>query len=83
MTKRRNVLGLLAVIHGAGAVFLSLVLVICKMPWLGPMLYAFVMPVAVLAVGLALGALPTVVLPLAAWAGLRRDGSEDGDIGAR
>ena len=61
-----GVMFLLAVTYAAGALFLALVLVICKMPWLGPVLYAVVMPMAVLVVGVALLALPTVVLPLAA-----------------
>jgi hypothetical protein len=69
---------LLLVYVSIGAMFvaallaLALVLVVCKIPLLGPLLYAFVFPAAVVLFGVALFALPTVVFPLSApsvWAG--------------
>lgn len=50
----------------------GLVLLVCKIPGLGPLLYAFVFPVAVLATGLVLFALFYVALPMALpaiWSG--------------
>lgn len=56
----------------AALLALALILVVCKIPLLGPLLYAVVFPVAVVLFGVALFALPTVVFPLSApsvWAG--------------
>ncbi|AKJ32231.1 zinc ribbon domain-containing protein [Caldimonas brevitalea] len=61
-----GVLGLIAVTYGAGALVLAVVLLICKIPLFGPVAFTFVMPVAVVVCGLALLALPTVIMPLAA-----------------
>jgi hypothetical protein len=47
-------------------VLLALVLFLCKIPGLGPLLYAVVFPVATLATGLLVFSLCYVVLPLAA-----------------
>ncbi len=63
---------LLGAIYLAGFIVLALVLFICKLPLLGPVLYAVVFPVAVVIAGVALFALPTVVFPLSApavWSG--------------
>ena len=63
---------LLAALYLAGFVALALVLVLCKIPFFGPLLYTLVFPVAVVLVGVALCAVPTVVFPLAApaiWGG--------------
>jgi hypothetical protein len=56
----------------AFAVVLLLILVVCKIPFLGPVLYAVVFPVAVLATAAFLAAMYFVVMPLsfpAVWAG--------------
>jgi len=45
---------------------LALVLFICKIPFLGPVLYAVVFPVSVLVFGIAMLALPMVIFPLSA-----------------
>jgi hypothetical protein len=57
---------LLGAIYLAGFLVLALVLAICKIPFLGPVLYAIVFPVSVVVVGIAMFALPTVVFPLSA-----------------
>ena len=49
-----------------GLIALALVLLLCKIPFLGPVLYTFVFPVAVVIAGIAMFALPTVVFPLSA-----------------
>ncbi|MFT4191508.1 MAG: hypothetical protein QM617_08315 [Comamonas sp.] len=55
--------GLLALV-----LLVALALVVCKIPVLGPLLYAFVLPAAALVLGLAALALLYVYLPLAACA---------------
>jgi hypothetical protein len=57
---------LLGAIYLAGFLVLALVLAICKIPFLGPVLYAVVFPVSVVVFGIAMFALPTVVFPLSA-----------------
>ncbi|MEO5672340.1 MAG: zinc ribbon domain-containing protein [Ramlibacter sp.] len=57
---------LLGVLYLAGFLVLAIVLAICKIPFLGPVLYAVVFPVAVVVFGIAMFALPTVVFPLSA-----------------
>jgi len=54
------------------ALVLLLILVVCKIPFLGPVLYAVVLPVATLATAAFIAALYFVVMPLsfpAVWAG--------------
>ncbi|MFZ4286727.1 hypothetical protein [Variovorax sp. HJSM1_2] len=63
---------LLAGLYMAGFVALAIILLLCKIPLLGPLLYTLVFPVSVVIVGIALCAVPTVVFPLAApavWGG--------------
>jgi hypothetical protein len=63
---------LLAGLYMAGFVALAIILLLCKIPLLGPLLYTVVFPVSVVVVGIALCAVPTVVFPLAApavWGG--------------
>lgn len=50
----------------AGLLVLLVLLYICKLPLLGPLLYAVVFPLAVALVGLALFALPMLIFPLSA-----------------
>ena len=57
---------LLGAIYLAAFLVLALVLFLCKIPLLGPLLYAVVFPVAVVIFGVAMFALPTVVFPLSA-----------------
>lgn len=57
---------LLGVAYLAGFLVLALVLFLCKIPFLGPVLYAVVFPVSVVIAGIAMFALPTVVFPLSA-----------------
>ena len=57
---------LLWVLYLVGFLVLAIVLAICKIPFLGPVLYAVVFPVAVVVFGIAMFALPTVVFPLSA-----------------
>nr|WP_297354897.1 hypothetical protein [uncultured Caldimonas sp.] len=57
---------LIAITYAAGAFVLAVVLLVCKTPLLGPVAFTLVLPVAVVVVGLALLALPTVIVPLAA-----------------
>ncbi|RYF38965.1 MAG: zinc ribbon domain-containing protein [Comamonadaceae bacterium] len=57
---------LLGVAYLAGFLVLALVLFVCKIPFLGPVLYAVVFPVSVVIAGIAMFALPTVVFPLSA-----------------
>lgn len=67
-----GVLLLVAAVYAAGLVAMGLVLVMCRLPVVGPALFAVVLPVAVLLAGAALLALPLLVLPLtgpAAWEG--------------
>lgn len=55
-----------------GMLALALVLFISRIPFIGPLLYVVVFPVAVVVTGVALFALPTVIFPLAApavWRG--------------
>lgn len=68
-----GVIALVAATYAAGAGFLAVVLLMCRTPWLGPLLYTVVLPVAVVLCGLAWLALPAVIVPLAApavWNGL-------------
>ena len=56
----------------AFALVLLLILVVCKIPFLGPVLYAVVLPVATLATAAFIAAMYFVVMPLsfpAVWAG--------------
>ncbi len=67
-----GVLLLVAAVYAAGLVAMGLVLVMCRLPVVGPALFAVVLPVAVLVAGAALMALPLLVLPLtgpASWEG--------------
>jgi hypothetical protein len=57
---------LLGVIYLAAFLVLALVLFLCKIPVLGPVLYAVVFPVSVVIFGIGMFALPTVVFPLSA-----------------
>lgn len=73
-TSHRLILLLLLVglVYLVGFLALALVLFLCKIPVLGPLLYAVVFPVSVVVVGIALFAVPTVIFPLAApaiWSG--------------
>lgn len=56
----------IAGLYLAGVLALMAVVFLCKLPLLGPLLYAFVFPVAVVLTGVALFALPMVVFPLSA-----------------
>lgn len=56
----------IAGLYLAGVLALMVVVFLCKLPLLGPLLYAFVFPVAVVLTGVALFALPMVVFPLSA-----------------
>lgn len=63
---------LLGAVYLAGFLVLAIVLFICKIPFLGPVLYAVVFPLSVVIAGIAMFALPTVVFPLSApsiWSG--------------
>lgn len=63
---------LLGLVYLAGFLALAVILFICKIPFLGPVLYAVVFPVSVVIAGIAVFALPTVVFPLSApsiWSG--------------
>lgn len=63
---------MLGLVYLAGFLVLAIVLFICKIPFLGPVLYAVVFPVSVVIAGIAMFALPTVVFPLSApsiWSG--------------
>ena len=65
---------LLAGVYLAGFLALAVVLFICKIPFIGPILYTAVFPIAVVVSGLALFAVPTVIFPLSApaiWGGAR------------
>ena len=57
---------LIGITYAAGGVVLAIVLLVCKTPLLGPVAFTLVLPAAVVVVGLALLALPTVIVPLAA-----------------
>lgn len=57
---------LLGVVYLAAFLVLALVLFVCKIPFVGPLLYAVVFPVSVVVFGIAMFALPTVVFPLSA-----------------
>lgn len=68
-----GVMALVAVTYAAGLALLALVLVMCRTPWLGPLMYTVVLPVGVVVSGLAWLALPAVIVPLAApavWDGV-------------
>lgn len=63
---------LVGVIYIVGALVVALLLLICKIPGLGPLLFAFVFPVCVVVSGLAMFAGYAVVGPLAGpavWSG--------------
>lgn len=63
---------LLGLVYLGAFLVLAIVLFICKIPFLGPVLYAVVFPVSVVIAGIAVFALPTVVFPLSApsiWSG--------------
>lgn len=63
---------MLGLVYLAGFLVLAIVLFICKIPFLGPVLYAVVFPISVVIAGIAMFALPTVVFPLSApsiWSG--------------
>ena len=65
---------LLGALYLAGFVVLAIVLLICRIPFFGPLLYTVVFPVSVVVAGLAMFAVPTVVFPLSApaiWGGAR------------
>ena len=67
-TSHRLLLALLlfAGIYLLGLLVLAVVLLICKIPFLGPLLYTVVFPVSVVVVGLSIFALYAVVFPLSA-----------------
>ncbi len=63
---------LVGAIYLAGLLVLALLLLICKIPGIGPLLFAFVFPVSVIVAGVAIFALYAVIGPLAApavWSG--------------
>ena len=63
---------LVGVTYLAGLLVLALLLLLCKIPGVGPLLFAFVFPVSVIVAGVAIFALYAVVGPLAApavWSG--------------
>ncbi|APW37560.1 hypothetical protein RD110_10485 [Rhodoferax koreense] len=63
---------LLGALYLAGFVALAVVLFICKLPFIGPVLYTVVFPVSVVVAGTAMFAVPTVIFPLSApaiWGG--------------
>lgn len=65
---------LLGALYLAAFIVLAIVLFICKIPFIGPVLYAVVFPVSVVVFGIAMFALPMVVFPLSApaiWNGAR------------
>ena len=65
---------LLGALYLAAFIVLAVVLFICKIPFIGPVLYAVVFPVSVVVFGIAMFALPMVVFPLSApaiWNGAR------------
>lgn len=66
------VLLIIAVIYLVGVLAFALVLLVCKVPGIGPFLYTFVFPVGVVVSGIAILAVPTVIFPLSApaiWSG--------------
>ena len=67
-TSHRLILLLLiiAAIYLLGIVAFALLLFICKVPGIGPLLYAFVFPAGVVVSGMAIFAVPTVIFPLSA-----------------
>lgn len=63
---------LVALIYTVGILLIALLLFICKVPGLGPLLFAFVFPLSVVVAGVAAFALYAVIAPLAApaiWSG--------------
>ncbi|MBK9440872.1 MAG: hypothetical protein IPN53_05950 [Comamonadaceae bacterium] len=59
-------------IYVAGLLVVAMMLLMCKIPLLGPLMFTFVFPVSVVLVGVAIFALQMVVFPLTApaiWAG--------------
>lgn len=73
-TSHRLVLVLLiiGVIYLLGVLALAALLFVCKTPGIGPLLYAVVFPVGVVVSGIAIFAVPTVIIPLSApaiWTG--------------
>ena len=63
---------LVGVAYLAGLLVLALLLLVCKIPGLGPLLFAVVFPVSVIVTGVAVFALFSVIGPLAApavWSG--------------
>lgn len=57
---------LIGIAYAAGAFVLAVVLLVCRTPVLGPIAFTLVLPAAAVLVGLALLAVPTVIVPLAA-----------------
>ncbi len=57
---------MIGALYLVGLLLLAVVLVVCKLPFLGPVLYAGVFPLSVVVAGVALFALPVVVFPLSA-----------------
>lgn len=73
-TSHRLILVLLLVfaLYAASLIAFAAVLFICKIPFIGPLLYVVVFPLGVIVSGIAFFALPTVIFPLAApavWRG--------------
>ena len=63
---------LFALIYLLGLLAIALVLLICRLPILGPLMFTFVFPLSAVLVGVAMFALQMVVFPLTApaiWAG--------------
>ena len=55
-----------------GTLVIALLLLICKIPGIGPLLFAFVFPISVVTTGIAIFAIYAVILPLVApavWSG--------------
>lgn len=74
VTSHRLILALLLIglIYLAGLLVLALLLAICKIPFVGPVLYTVIFPISIVIAGTAVFALPTVIFPLAApavWGG--------------
>jgi hypothetical protein len=57
---------LIGITYAAAAFVLAVVLLVCRTPVLGPVAFTLVLPATVVVTGLALLAVPTVIVPLAA-----------------
>jgi hypothetical protein len=73
-TSHRLILVLLivAATYLLGTLAFALLLFVCKVPGIGPLLYTFVFPMGIVISGVAIFAVPTVIVPLSApaiWSG--------------